>query len=604
MKNNKVLLLKLIVPFAVFLFIAYIAIYFTYRKIYIDEFKKNTLIEMNNTELVLSIEMEKIYDVIYTLRGYFQSNENVFSDIRKTLENILKSNKNIYDILYGNEIPYCNGGLFVNGINPYPDNYDQTSRVWYKGAISKDGIFITEPYIDANTGNICITLSIAVYTNNSLKGVIGIDFLEMNNVLSKVITDNQVNLITSDGLYMSHQNKDHIFNDKFNIYKEPLFKDAKSLESPDKAVMQIVGKEWYSIKNLRDTPYKLAIRGTMDALNNKIRNMMIIYLVIVLILIIIQTSLAFFVVIPISKMLDKAIDSIEQMSKGNFIIENSKLSKIKNDKSGHLVSHVNDMKNIIGNVVLRLKSNISTINSEIENISSSAEYLSDRTNTQAATIEEISGSMQSLSISMKEITQNSLRAKNMSTKIMETTLIGVESVNDISNNMNQISESSKKISEITKLIQSIAFQTNILALNAAVEAARAGEQGRGFAIVASEVRSLAQTVNEAANNITNIVDETVKRVEIGNESAEKSSEILETINNLVKSMEEELSNISQSSIQEEDGIMQIDIAIKELNNITQENSSLATQNSTSSSEISNMSRDIVNEIEYFKLKSK
>ena len=600
MKNNKVLLLKLIVPFAAFLLISYICIYFAYKKIYTDEFIKNTLIEMDNTELVVEIEMEKIYTLMYTLRGYFQANDPIFANVRRTLEDVLKSNKNIYDILYGNEIPYNTGGLFVNAINPYPDTYDQTSRPWYKGALSKEGIFITEPYVDANSGAIAITLSLAVYTNNSLKGVIGIDFLEMNTILEKVITDKQVNLITSDGLYMSHQNKDYIFNDKYNIYQEALFKDAKSLEDPNKAIINIVKNEWYSIKNLKGTPYKLLIRGTMDAINNRILRMLLISLVMMIILLIIQTSLALFVVIPISQMLDKAMNSIDQMSKGNFVIDNSESTK--NDKSGSLVAYVNNMKNTIRNVVLKLQSNLSAINNEIENISSSAEYLSDRSNTQAAAIEELTGSMQSLSSSIKEISSNSIKAKDMSTKVIETTETGVDAVNEISAHMHDISESSKKISEITKLIQSIAFQTNILALNAAVEAARAGEQGRGFAIVASEVRSLAQTVNEAATNITNIVDETVNRVEIGSESANKSSEILSTINNLVKDMEKELHDISQSIMQEEDGIMQMNTAILELNNITQENSSLASQNSTSSSEISNMSKEIVNEIDYFKLK--
>ncbi|WP_258018753.1 methyl-accepting chemotaxis protein, partial [Brachyspira hampsonii] len=378
----------------------------------------------------------------------------------------------------------------------------------------------------------------------------GIDFLEMNNISKKVLSDNQVNIMTSAGLYMSHQNKDYIFNDNYNIYQEPLFKDAKSLEDPNKAVMQIVGNEWYTIKPLRETPYKIVIRGNMNAINNRIRNIMLAYLLVMIILIAIQTALALFVVIPISQMLDKAMNSIDQMSKGNFIID-SKNNENKNDKSGSLVYYVNNMKNTIGNVVSKLQSNLNTINNEIESISSSSEYLSDRSNTQAAAIEELTGSMQSLSSSIKEISSNSLQAKDKSVKIMETTNTGVEAVDEISAHMHEISESSKKISEITKLIQSIAFQTNILALNAAVEAARAGEQGRGFAIVASEVRSLAQTVNEAANNITSIVDETVKRVEIGNESASKSSSILNTINDLVKEMENELQYISQSIMQEE-----------------------------------------------------
>lgn len=84
------------------------------------------------------------------------------------------------------------------------------------------------------------------------------------------------------------------------------------------------------------------------------------------------------------------------------------------------------------------------------------------------------------------------------------------------------------ISEKTSLINDIVFQTKLLSFNASVEAARAGEHGKGFAVVAEEVGSLALNSGVAANEINQIVAD----------SMNKFSGLLDYIERTNKTMEE------------------------------------------------------------------
>lgn len=69
------------------------------------------------------------------------------------------------------------------------------------------------------------------------------------------------------------------------------------------------------------------------------------------------------------------------------------------------------------------------------------------------------------------------------------------------------------IGKLTDEILDISKRTNLLSLNASIEAARAGSSSHGFSVVASEIRSLAESSKNAAGKIQDISEVVTAAVE-------------------------------------------------------------------------------------------
>ena len=93
--------------------------------------------------------------------------------------------------------------------------------------------------------------------------------------------------------------------------------------------------------------------------------------------------------------------------------------------------------------------------------------------------------------------------------------ISVES-NETAKVLKTVNDLSLQVGGIVNTINAIAEQTILLALNAAIEAARAGENGKGFSVVAEEVRNLSEETNGKAKEITILVSEMMKLVNLLN----------------------------------------------------------------------------------------
>ena len=218
--------------------------------------------------------------------------------------------------------------------------------------------------------------------------------------------------------------------------------------------------------------------------------------------------------------------------------------------------------------------------------------LSQRVEEQAASLVETASSMEEITATVKQNSDNAATAKQLACAARESAEKGGSIVNHAVDAMQAISAASSKIAAIITVIDEIAFQTNLLALNAAVEAARAGEQGRGFAVVASEVRNLAGRSASAAKEIKALIQDSSLKVADGSRLVTQSGESLQTIVGSVKRVTDIVAEIAAASVEQSGGIDQIARAVAQMNDVTQQNAALVEQASSASDAILQQARSL------------
>ncbi len=290
---------------------------------------------------------------------------------------------------------------------------------------------------------------------------------------------------------------------------------------------------------------------------------------------------------------------LAQMAEGSMDVT------IGDDYRGEFLPIQKAMRQILdslNNALSQISMTAERVSRESEHMASGAESLSNGTVRQASAVQQLSASIQEISGQVDRTSADADDAKHSSEEAARQLQLCSEKMTSLTDAMNDISKASNQIGGIIKTIEDISFQTNILALNAAVEAARAGEAGKGFAIVADEVQDLANKSSVSAQDIAELIENSMKLVQYGSSLTSETTDAITAVVSSAQKSTELVGRIAESAQYQSQSLKQLTQGMEQISEVVQSNASTAQQSAQSAKELNQQAEELKVSVHKFRLR--
>ncbi|MBA1246604.1 methyl-accepting chemotaxis protein [Pseudomonas zeshuii] len=502
-----------------------------------------------------------------------------------------------FDLTY---LGQADGTFTVRPSISMPAGYDPRTRPWYQGAQTKAGSILTEPYVDAASGGLIMSLATPVMHEGQLAGVLGGD-LSLQTMVGIVNSLDlggigHAILVNSEGKVLVSPRKEEVMKNLAELFPA----GAPALDGALKRV-ELDGKPqlmvFKPVTGLPSVNWYLGLMVDEEkayAPLKEFRTSAVLAMVIGVVLIMLLLGVLIRVLMRPLTTMSQAMQDIAQ-GEGDLT---RRLAINSQDEFGVLAAAFNRFVERIHGSISEVSASTRQLNEVSRQVLAASNSSLHNSDNQAGRTGSVAAAINQLGAATQEIARNAADASVQATsarqqaeegrRVLGQTLTAMETLSaNISASCGRIDELNQKttrIGHILEVIQGISEQTNLLALNAAIEAARAGDAGRGFAVVADEVRGLAHRTQSSAREIQSMIQElqtgageAVSTMTESQRFSEDSMTIAQKANERLGSVAERITDIDgmtqsvAAATEEQSAVVEsLNVDITEINSLNQQ----------------------------------